>query len=581
MPSEKKHRKGATKKKDEDNTYKKFSCEHKSKHPECDGTWIQFPKRDPQGAVKWTVKWAPCQENNAVEFMKEKHGYIFNRHSRHENDSKPEKKHSRKKHPALHDFFYSASRPSPRHIPAKVASGKHNTQAQAAGHPRNERREMPPPTLAETRAERDAHGAMILEMLQRESRDQEVEKQRNDQRVDAWMAEQEGLVTAMPSNQSTVPPPGMALNRGMVPPQRTYTAGTGNMCPAPMIPSPQDARPGEKHQKRRHQKSSNKNGPEQEPQPSTAVSPPATPDGGEHRPHRSRHPKAKPEQEQQPSTAIQPPRMMLTGMASPRGMVVPPQVPSTQGPTIGQHQRHLPVRTSHYSHGPPPPPPAEAPAPMLAVAPAPVAYPPQTPPDGQRPHRRHQKSSQKPEAGLGEARQPPAVMIPPPGSMPTTMANLAGGAMSVPRPGGPQGYSDVHTAGPSNKSPLPPPMDTTMPGRPAAEEMSLLPAAQPGPGVPTLPRTHLFPTTAPPQAGVIVVTADGAPGPQATRARSSRRGAPPKADMAMQPRPRMEPTPMSMPRFPGAGPGTPVPFDPSLSPPPSAPTPPVPDGALD
>lgn len=574
MPSGKKHRKGATKDKDKDNTYEKLSCDRRPKHSACDGKWFRFPKRGPEGDVEWVVEWAACREKDAVRFMKEKHGYIFNPKSGNENDLKPEKRYSQKKHPGLHGFFFSAPRPS------------HKPREQAGGRQRNERRQRPPPAPAETPAERDERGARNLEMFQRASRDQEAAKQQNYQRVDAWMAEQEGPATAMPSNQSPAPPPGMASIPGMAPPQRTYTSGTGNMAPAPMMPSPQDARPGEKHQKRRHQKSSNKNGPEQEPQPSTAVPPPGTPHGGEHRPHRPRHPKAKPEQEQQPSTAIQPPRIMLTGMASPRGMVVPPQVPSTQGPTIAQHQRHLPVRTSHSSHGPGPqtsaimPQPPEAPAPAPAVGPDTFAYPLQAPTGGQRSNRRHQKSSRKPEAELKGPPQPPSVIIPPPGSMPTTMANLAGGAMSVPRPGGPQGYSDVHTAGPSNKSPPPPSMDTTMPRRPAAEEMSLLPAAQPDPGMPALPRTHLFPT-APPQAEVIVVTADGAPGPQATRARSSRRGAPPKADMAMQPRPRMEPTPMSMPRFPGAGPGTPVPFDTSVSPPPSAPTPPVPDGALD
>lgn len=226
MPSKTKHRKGHFKDKDEDDTYKKFSCEGRPKHRECKGQWSSTRKTGHKGEVKWEVKWAPCRKNEAVQFVQEKHGHTYNPVSLKENDTNAEKRHSKKKYAYLQPLSYFVGQPRPKDNPEEMASGKHHTRAQAADRHQNQRHRRQSHTVS------PLDGARILHDFHKQTRNAMVQNQGRDQRAEAWLAQH---------------------------------GATGQA-----IPPPQDATPGRRHQRRRHHRSGHERRPEQGPAPPAA-----------------------------------------------------------------------------------------------------------------------------------------------------------------------------------------------------------------------------------------------------------------------------------------------------------------------
>lgn len=579
----------------EDDTYMKFSCPSTPKHRECNGLWTTFKNSSREGGYEWKVRWAACQQDEAIKFMKQQHGHTYDPDSPNENGPRPKKKYSKKKYPNMHRFFFSDQIPSKKHRPAKAASGKHHTRAPAADCHQNQYHQAQRPRRP------PVDGAVLLNAFQRDS----TANQGNNQRVEAWMAEHEVPETAIPSDQSRVPGdgmapnPGMAFDQDMAPPQSI--AGAQNLAAAPMIPLPQEAALGRQQQRDRHRGSSHRSKSDHS--------------GQHHRRHRDRvGQEPNPEQVPQSSTMMSP-----DAWASPVG---PPAVPSVpvmyppQDPSDGQrHRRRRHKSTREPESGLEQYPQPGTSMPVGMVSPTGVPVPPVMPPaQGVMGRQQHQRQRRGPSGDSSHQQSPLSPLdMPPPLTMRECMAVLAEEAVSTPA----EEPQDGGMVTDPRMSSMPPPMNPMM-SAPPTRNMPMRQGPQPGPGMsPAPPAAGMYappstqlPPTGAPQAGGITTAAGPSrppsqnlplrqPRPQPTNPGMLLRaagaaGTPGAQAMALRPAPgalsatpgmpanlSMQPPPTSMPPFPGTGPGTPASLDLARAPPPPAPTPPFPPGALD
>lgn len=226
MPSKTTHRKGHPKDKDENDTYKKFSCQRRPKHRECKGQWNSTHKKGRKGETQWMVKWAPCREDEAVQFVREKYGHIYNPDPPNENDLNPQKRHRKKTIPHMGTISFFAGNVEPEYRPREMTSGEHHTRAQAADRRQNKHHRQQPQRMS------SLDGARILHDFQEATRNAMAQNQGRDQRVDGWLAQ--------------------------------------HGAPGPAIPSPQDATPGRQHHRRRRHRSGHQRRSEQGPPPPAA-----------------------------------------------------------------------------------------------------------------------------------------------------------------------------------------------------------------------------------------------------------------------------------------------------------------------
>lgn len=561
MPSKHTHRK---EKVTEKRTYGKFSCLAEPKHEECDGVWTIFHNTSRKCGYEWKVKWAACREERAIEFMKTEHGHTYNPNPPNENDSKPVVLYSKKK-PHLVRFVYGIdSRPNQKHRPAKVASRKHHPQAQAADRQQSQHHQAQPPRVS------TADGERFLHRLQQDSRGQ----QRNDPRVEEWVAKHEAPEMAMPSDQSrvwhedTAPPPGMARAQ--------------DMAAAPVMPPPQEAIPDGQQPKRRHHRSKHRPKPEQAPSPSAMMSPdasagptrppavlpapvihpPRAPSDGQrqgrrrHKSRRGHEPQLEHHPQEYPTMSPGGTVVLPTGMSMP----VPPPMPSDQGLMDGQqHQSHRLGLSGHFNLDQTPlspadllsPPtmresmavmaeeamsaPAEEPqARGMAIAPRMPNMPSPMNPVMSAPPTRNMPMRQRPQHVPGMSPAPPTIgtsMSPP--TMPVTSTQNTALSPAGQAPSGMSGPPNMRlpvaasqaegiVTAPGMTS-MPPPTIPTMTARSTTQNIAQLPGPQPGPGMSPAPpaagmyrppRTQLSPMEAPQAEGITTAAGPSGPPPQ-------------------------------------------------------------------
>lgn len=529
MESRKKHEKkahgkGKVKEKDPDKAFKKFSCRSRPKHSECDGVWDACRGQTP-GRPEWTVKWAPCRLDDATRFMKDTHGCTPDSRS-----VEVGTRHSQKKHRNLEKFVYGPTLPQ-KWRKAKAAREKDNTGLQAGARAQNQDHPLQPPTTGHQvpPMARDMFDPQLM------AQQQHLNPQ-GKAKIESWMDGHRGAN------------PGMA---------------SGPRPPPMMVPPPRAAPPGQQPGRSHHRKPSRQPAPGEYPQPSAKMPPAPAPAPADERRHKRRHHK---QGSELGPGAVQdfPPRPTM-----------PAGPPMTLGFSSPGPVQEMPMTRA------------------MASAPAPVMPSPQIAPDGQQHRRRHHKSRGKPEAG--EAMDPRAT-YPPPGSMPAgiaspmgmtgppgmptpplsvreSMSDMAKDAMPVPldprlrRPGGPSAATPY----------MPRPIDHPMPhARRATHDIpgqvtSLLPA--PPPLAPGAPGPQLFPMERPPppRAGAMTPLHRHPPFPLDITS-------PPPLRPTQQ---QKQPTPVSMPAFPGTRPGSVVSSAASVTPPPPVPTPPLHAAVLD
>lgn len=537
MPSKPTHRKGHPKDQDENDTYKKFSCQRRPKHRQCKGQWNSTHKKGHKGETQWMVKWAPCREDEAVQFVREKYGHTYNPDPPQENDLNPQKRHRKKTIPHMGTISYLAGNAEPEYRPREMTSGEHHTRAQAADRRQNKHHRRQPQRMS------SLDGARILHDLQEATRNAMAQNQGRDQRVERWLAQ--------------------------------------HGAPVPAIPPAQDAIPGRQHHKRRHHRSGHERRPEQGPPPpaafpTSAPMPPgmpqqqqfttdpkhmsATNQGKMHawmddRPDRNvddsnsdediappscfaggqtifsnpamplrqdttagqqqMHDQDESESESESDSDSEfgqtpQPHTMPLGMISPMGTAVPPVMPPAEDTYGGQQQmRHHGI--PQYEHMPQPsatmPPPETLVAPAVQTAPVMSSH--HAPSDRKRHgHRRHDNSSREPGAGHGQDPQSLST-IPPGSSMPAGVVSPMGMSMSPGMPlaqgahGGQhqrrhQGPSSVshHEQAPMSLTAQPPPptmresmavmAEEAMPAHPT-QRLALRPGPPPPPGMPMPP----------------------------------------------------------------------------------------------
>lgn len=539
MSSGKKYRKGDTKHGDKNGTKKrtnrKFSCKQKPKHHECNGVWTIFEDPSRKCGYEWRVRWAPCREEEAIQFMEKEHGHIFNPRPRNKSKPRPVTVYSRKKHPKMHKFFfYSDPMPSQNHEPAKVASGKHHTRAPAADRHqnRNQHQQAQPDRVS------DEHAAMLLHMLQQDSGAQPV----TDPRVEAWVAKHPAPDMVMPPDQRRVPHegmtpnPGMTFDQNMAPPQGM--AGAQHMASAPVMPLPQEAIPdGQQHGCRRRKS-------RREPEPGSGQDP-------------------------QPRPMMPPGPSMPAGMVSPTGMAGPPGMPPAQGPHGGRRRGHSrgPSGQSNFEQTPMSPvdmPPPRTFSECMAIM------------------------EEEAMAARLEDCQVNGDVLPagaPPMPPPMNPMMPAYPSRNMPMRQGPQQAPGMPPTPPTPGTSMPP---LTMPVT-SAQNMALRPAGQAVLGMSGPPDMQLpmGPSGPPPQNMTLRQPRPQPRNPGILSRAPGAAGTPGAQAMAMGPPPgalsttpgmprdaRMKPPPMSMPPFPGTGPGTPASLDLAMAPPPPVPTPP-------
>lgn len=448
MPSKPTHRKGHPKDQDENDTYKKFSCQRRPKHRECKGQWNSTHKKGRKGETEWMVKWAPCREDEAVQFVKEKYGHTCNPGPPNGNDPRPEKRHRKKTVSHMGILSYFAENVVPEYRPREMAT--HHPRAQAGDRHQNKHQRQQPQRMS------SLEGARLLHDFKEATRASMPHNQARDPTVAAWVAEQ-------------------------APPEAAIT------------PS-QDATPGRQHHRRRHHKSGHERRSEQDPPPPAAyptnapmppvmpqqqfttdpkhmsatnqgkmhawtddrpdwdvddsnsdedIAPPSCFAGGQTifstpamplRQHttveqQQMHNQNESESESESESGqIPQPQKMTVGIISPMGTAMPPMVPPAQDAHGGQQQMH-PHHMPQYGQMSQPsatvPPPGALPM-APAVHTAPVMSSQHAPSDGKRHgHRRHHKSSHEPGAGPGQDPQPLSTISPGP-PMPAGMVSPMG-----------------------------------------------------------------------------------------------------------------------------------------------------------
>lgn len=531
----------------------KFECPKRPPHHKCKDILRQHRLVTRHGSKM--IKWAPCREPEAIEFMKTEYNYNYisyhvedrgkSKHSK-SHDKRPSTKQSTPPGPSLNQQNLDAFQ--------EAIDQQDELEQEAAARQQNQHPQQFP-----------AKAKYMPPVNQGHIRD--------------WMG---GHID---SSQ------GMGSGQGMVPPQGTHAAGAQNMAAAPVMPSPQEAMPGGQQQKHRHHKSSHR---------------PKHEHGGQHH----RHHRDRASQEPNPEQGLHPSAIMSPdaseGLVGTQPVLQAPVMYPPQAPSDGQRHR----RRHHKSNREPESGPEQYPQPGPSM-PVPPGMPSAQDVVGGQQLQHHRR---EPSVYYSHHHTPlsPADMPPPP-TMRECMAVLAEEAMSAPAEE-PQVGGMVTDP---RMSSMPPPMNPMM-SAPPTRNTPMRHGPQPGPGMSPAPpaagmygpRSTQLPPTGAPQAGGITTAAGPSrppsqnlplrqPRPQPTNPGMFLRsagaaGTPGAQAMALRPapgalsatpgmplNPSMQPPPTSMPPFPGTGPGTPASLDLARAPPPPAPTPPFPPGALD
>lgn len=452
MPSKTTHRKGHPKDKGENDTYKKFSCQRSPKHRECKGQWNSTHKKGHKGETQWMVKWAPCREDEAVQFVKEKYGHTYNPDPPQGNDPRLEKRHSKKTVPHMGLLSYFAENVVPEYRPQEMATGKHHTRGQAADRHHNKHHRWQPRRMS------SLEGARWVQAFKEATRTSMSQDQARDLMVAAWVGEQGAPEAAIPPSQDATPsghhhkrrhhrsgherrpqqgpPPPAAFpaNAPMPPevPQQQFTTDPEHMS---------TTNQGKMHawlDDRPDWNVDDSNSDEDIAPPpcfaqgQTIFSDPAVPlrqhnTVKQQQTHNQDESESESESE---SGQIPQPQTMPVGIVSHTGTAVPPVMPPAEDTHGGQQQmRHH----NMPQYGRMPQPSAIMPSPeAFAMAPAahtaPVMSPHHVPSDRQRHghHHRH-RSSREPGAGPGPGNEPQQLSTLPPGpSMPAAIISPAG-----------------------------------------------------------------------------------------------------------------------------------------------------------
>lgn len=591
---------------------KVFKCE--SGHPGCKpGNLTSFGPCDKKRNLKWEVQWVPCREEDAIAYMERKHGHRYrDPPSSDDEKSKHHKTHSKKDH-KTHGASYTSGASRERPAAARAPRAGQDMPAPTTIRPQRQGHQMQPAATAKEVTH------MVREMFDPQPH-LDPERRAN---IQSWVNGHAGPNPGMASGQSVRPPQSirppqsmagphhMSPNPGppppmMIPPTQAAPGGQqpgrshhgrSSRQPAPgeyrqpsanMPPAPAPAPADERRHKRRHHKSGSElgpgpvqdfplrppmpqgfpgPGPGPAPAPEMPMSramaqgpmtspPQIAPDGQRHRRrHHKQRGEPEPGEDMEPRAAYPPPGSMPGGLASPMGMTEPPGMPSPQGQPYGQQQHHRRERVPEggYSHD------GQLPTPPLSIRESMSLTDEQGMPV-------------PPDSGLRWERDPSAAKpyMPRHPDRPIPLASLA--------------TRDI-------------PVTVT----------TLLPAPPfPGPGAPGLPRPQLFPMDMPPPSGAGGMappppppsfprdiaspppmrptqqqrSVAGTPGPQSLAVRS-RPGALSRAVPPPDQRAKQQPTPVSMPAFPGTHPGSRVSSAASVRPPPPAPTPPLHPAVLD
>lgn len=532
MPSKHKHWKDG-------HRIKELKC--KSGHPGCtDGHYTAFRQNDHRERPIWEVQWWPCRQEEAIAYMKRKHGYNYRPGPGEDREKskdksqghKQSKKSSNPRVPSL----------SQQNTAAAQAPGPYqNAPAQPSTPRQNQRHQTQPPTFST-----GAHMPMDLSQQQKKS-----------SRKEAWMAGN------MASN------PNMAVSQS--------AAVAQNMASAPMMPSPQVLHDGQQQQQGRHRRhrSSHRPEPVQDQQPPVPMMPAApaplavapapapapvgsplhaSPDAQRHRPRRPHkssrehgpgpglEPKPELGEDMQPPSDF-PPNCMLASMAA-MARAAGPEMQNMALRPRPQPSMSVPPLASPIGM---PMPRATIPVrPTLNVASLSAG---QETPGMPGPLSMQFRMGEPPVEGVIAAQKIPISI----GPTDTTMAPCPSQNMPT------RVLSNQQEAAGMPLAPLKP-----MPAPLTQKNLTRLQRAQP-------PRGILKPTRAP-----------GVPGPQRPPVLPTGGGGElTSAVVVMPPDPRMQPPPTSMPAFPGTPPPAlggpvppPAPTPPQLFSPPGTPLPP-------
>ncbi|KAI7778876.1 hypothetical protein LA080_001567 [Diaporthe eres] len=556
----------------------KFECSRDPPHKDCKGTYRQH--RVSTGRGSRMIKWAPCREAEAIEFMKTELHHTYK--------SCHVENHGKSKHRKSHDKEH----PAEQSTPSGPSLNQQNLDA------------MQEAIDQEDTLEEEATTRQQNQYQQQFPTKAKYMTPFNQGCVRDWMDER------IYSNQ------GKDSSQGMMSPQGTYAAGAQNTTAAPVIQSPQTPTEGQRRRSRRHRsRREPESGPEQYPQPGPSmrvsmVSPTAMPvpplppsDQGvmdrQQRQLHHREPSVHSSHQQTPLSPddMPPPptmRQCMEVMAE-EAMSAPLDDSQAGGMVTAPSVCNMPLRMNQMMCAPPP----------------------QNMPMRQGPQQ---------VPGMSLAPPAPGTSLPPPTMPVASTQNIAlcpaGQAvlemsgpprMQLPM-GPPQAEGIFTTPGTTN---APPPTKATMTTRSTTQNIGPRPGQQPGPGTSPAPptagmygtRETQLPPMGTPQAGGITIAAGPSgrlpqnpplrqPRPQLTNPGMLLRSAgaagmpgsqamaprPPPGVLSTMPEtppnPSMQPPPASMPPFPGTGPGTPASLDLAVAPPPPAPTPPLYPGAL-